>query len=172
MKWWRTILVVRCVVINPMDREHGGLQSTGSQELDTTWQLKHHHHEQLGSPQHPWAYIQVGGRHKMNKISKYNVWDNGVHGNKKKGLEVGIWDSRNFRSTGREGPCGWTVKAKRKREWCPQGCLGKNTGYRGIGTTGALRQGCPQLPRRKEATAAGQGQASSGSETDVPGLPG
>ena len=36
MKWWRTILVVRCVVINPMDREPGGLQSIGSQELDTT----------------------------------------------------------------------------------------------------------------------------------------
>ena len=36
MTWQRTILVVGCVVINPMDREPGGLQSIGSQEVDMT----------------------------------------------------------------------------------------------------------------------------------------
>ena len=29
----------------PGTEEHGGLQSMGSQESDTTWQLNHHHQE-------------------------------------------------------------------------------------------------------------------------------
>ena len=30
---------------SPTDRESGGLQSMGSQESNSTWQLKHHHQE-------------------------------------------------------------------------------------------------------------------------------
>ena len=32
---------------NPADREPGGLQSRGSQESNSTWQLKRHHQEPL-----------------------------------------------------------------------------------------------------------------------------
>ena len=67
---WGTILVVRCVshkshgqrawraTVHRITRVGHDLATKPPPPPWTTW-----------SPQHPWAYMQVGGRHKMNTVS-------------------------------------------------------------------------------------------------------